>query len=427
MANVVPLPRPVRPAPEPFGLYFRIGRNDHLEVANAVLSGRAAFSGIVVGAGNDRRHGDLKTTISDRRLEVVLDTHALELGTPEGFTDRLSELPWALEAPESPADFDDDALRRRADLVADFVVEGGYSAVLLPAHLIDTPDSDWLEVDATMASMLREALDSRGQRLVGLLYPLTISGAVFRDPSALRTIARGLRGLPIDAIWLRVNGFGSDASPSAFLHYLRASEALELADVPLVADKVGGMVGLGLLAFGAAGGLSHGLTMGERCDLSGLFRPPQGRPFAPAPRVYVAGLDMLLKREDASAFFHARGAVGRLACRDAQCCPRGLDDTIEKPIRHFLNQRIGEVGTQAQVPVHRRRQRFLDVLVRIQADNAAFSERLALPPGLWAKRLSKNRRRLENFLRVLTQYVAAVEDAHEAALPLTRVSREARR
>ena len=427
MSNVVPMPRIVRPAPEPFGLYFRIGRNDHLEVANAVLSGRAAFSGIVVDALNNERHSDLRTTISNRRLEVVLDTHVLELGTPYGFTDRAAELPWALDVPDSPELLTEEAVRRRAQLITEFVVENGYSAVLAPTHYIECVDSEWLEADAAIASEMRDRLDQAGLRSAGLIYPLTISGALFRDPGALRTIARGLRDVPLDAIWLKVNGFGADATPSAFLHYLRAAAALELADAPLVADKVGGLVGMGLLAFGATGGLAHGLTLGERCDLSGLLRPSDSQPFAPAPRVYVSALDLLFKRDESRDLFSARGAIGRLGCRDPQCCPRGVEDSVERPLRHFLNQRITEIGMQSRVPPHRRRQRFIDTQLRPVADNAAFSERLTLPAHFRIERLSKNRRRLENFLRALTQQVASIEDAHEPALPLTRVTREARR
>jgi hypothetical protein len=34
----------------------------------------------------------------------------------------------------------------------------------------------------------------------------------------------------------------------------------------LVADHVGGIIGLAIMAFGATGGITHGVTLGERFD-----------------------------------------------------------------------------------------------------------------------------------------------------------------
>lgn len=77
-------------------------------------------------------------------------------------------------------------------------------------------------------------------------------------------------------------------------------------------------MGLSLLAFGAVGGLAHGVTLGERFDASSWHKPRQGQAFSPRVRVYIPQLDLLLLRDDAKKFFESGGGKARSAfgCRD---------------------------------------------------------------------------------------------------------------
>ena len=79
--------------------------------------------------------------------------------------------------------------------------------------------------------------------------------------------------------------------------------------VPLIGDMMGGLRGLSALAFGAVGGICHGVTQKERFSASSWTRPASSSNpgFTWPTRIYVAPLGIHLKREEATAFFGARG------------------------------------------------------------------------------------------------------------------------
>src|SRR5258706_214411 len=102
-------------------------------------------------------------------------------------------------------------------------------------------------------------------------------GAIF-DPTILRrhkelkdqviehrrAMISALASLPIAACWLSVDEFDRTTSPTATRTYIEAAAEFHELGVPIVADHVGGVIGLAILAFGAAGGIAHGVTLGER-------------------------------------------------------------------------------------------------------------------------------------------------------------------
>ena len=137
---------------------------------------------------------------------------------------------------------------------------------------------------------------------------------------------------------------------------------------PVVADRTGGLVGLSLLAFGGVGGLSHGVTVGERFD-SAHWRRPRGTPFGSSPRVYLPLIDMQLSAKEAAAFFALGTKVrAHYACRDTNCCPRGLTDMVENPARHFLYQRAQEVAALSQIPDELKPASFVEQHLRSTTD-----------------------------------------------------------
>ena len=81
-----PLPRLIRPLPDPLGLYFRPAYGDHRVLLALLAEGRSALTGIVFEPTWDSRHEELCAEINRRTLESVLDTRAMELATPGGFT-----------------------------------------------------------------------------------------------------------------------------------------------------------------------------------------------------------------------------------------------------------------------------------------------------------------------------------------------------
>jgi hypothetical protein len=70
--NSIPSLRAVRPAPEPLGLYFRGGRNDHMTLSHLLSAGHRSFFGIVFDASRAKRHKELIDLVEKSCLECIL-------------------------------------------------------------------------------------------------------------------------------------------------------------------------------------------------------------------------------------------------------------------------------------------------------------------------------------------------------------------
>ena len=54
-------------------------------------------------------------------------------------------------------------------------------------------------------------------------------------------------------------------------------------------------------------------------------------------RVYVRELDLLLKPDEARLLLESAARARSLfGCRERHICPRGVQDMLENPARHFL-------------------------------------------------------------------------------------------
>jgi hypothetical protein len=117
-----------------------------------------------------------------------------------------------------------------------------------------------------------------------------------------------------------------------------------------VAERTG-TVGLALMAFGAAGGIESGITLGERFDARSLLRPrdPNKRPFSHPPQIYLHEIAANVPKEAAARLSRNRQMAAALGCRDASCCRRGLEGMLDDPRRHFVLRRMAEVERIASV------------------------------------------------------------------------------
>jgi len=250
---------------------------------------------------------------------------------------------------------------------------------------------------------------------------------MLRDPDQRRHIIDKLHGVPATAIWLKVDGFGSDSTPTGVRSYIEATADFRKLGLPIVADHVGGLVGLSLLAFGGTGGLAHGVTQGERFDSRSWRRPRTGSGFGPHHRVYLPQIDMLLKPADARLLLEASPRAKALfGCRDTNCCPRGMLDMLENPAKHFLYQRIREVSALSQIPEQIRAQHFLDQRLRPATDLALSAANIKWHNKAMAKRTREQRKRLDALRVALGDYVNKHQKPSQAYLPKTRALRESR-
>ena len=324
-ANVIQLPRPraLRPSPARLGYYLRIGRNDHREVAELMAEGERAYLGLIVDAPNAHRHRDLIADALRLGLDVVLDPKSQAAAFPGGYTDSLGRLPWGLGRRATLGDYSGPEGARRADEVAQFADDGGFTAVISPTHVIQGPDDLWFAADRMVVARLRTLLPSE----IAIIYSLALPMRVLRDPDQRQRIVDAMRGVPLDVLWLKIENFGADATGEKVRAYIEAMSDFNALGVPTIADHVGGIPGLALLAFGAVGGMAHGVMMLEGFKASSWRREAEGGSsgFTPKPRVYLPGLDMLVKPELASAFLeHSTRVRGLHACRDPPVLPAGL-------------------------------------------------------------------------------------------------------
>lgn len=419
--------RLIRPAPDPLGLYIRAGREDQKSLLSFIAAGDASLSGVVLEAKRVTTHAELLTQVLDHRLDAVLDPLTQPMGTAAGYSASMDALPWSAKRAHTPGDFKYEIPRRKmAESIATFVVEHGFTQVLAPTHLLAGPDDPWLEIDIATTNMLRAALDRRGASAVQILYSSAISYDTFRTPAKRENILNELRRVHADAVWLNVEGCGSVGTGTRVIRYAGAANDFQSLGKPLVADHVGGVVGLALLAFGAVGGIAHGVTLGERFSTAHWHKKPTGTPLAQHTRVYIPQLDWQLQRINAEKFFESGAkAKATFGCHDSRCCSRGITGMLNAPARHFLYQRTREVGGLSQIPESLRPQRFLEEHVRAASDRALLATKLDLPEALAKKAIAQSKR-LDAMRIELAEYARKHRDATFAQHPRTRAAREAR-
>lgn len=418
--------RLVRVAPDPLGLYIRAGRMDQRELQSFIASGASGLTGVVFEAKRIVQQKELLSLALEHHLDAVLDTQTQAMATVGGYAKNMDKWPWSEKRPHSLEDFASSFARQYlVDKIAQFVLLHGFTQVLAPTHLITGPDDPWLAIDIACANALRSALGRHGVGHVQVNYSLALTYDAFRTPvKRLATLAQ-LQRADIDCLWLNIDGCGSSSSPTAVTRYGDAATDFHILGKPVVADHVGGLVGLSLLAFGIVGGLAHGVTLGERFDTAVWHKPLQGKPFGPKLRIYIPQIDMLLSPDDAEKFFEMGGGRARthFGCRDTNCCARGITDMLQFPGRHFLYQRSREVAGLGQIPESLRPSQFLEEHLRPASDASLLATRLILPENL-SKKAVKQSKRLNDLRIVLGQYAQKRRDASFARHPMTRTARK---
>jgi len=422
-------PRAVRPAPEPLGLYLRAGRNDHLVLLNLIATGQTACFGVVFDAAQEDRHKELKEQVLTHRLDAILDTKVMQMALPGGHTRALGELPWGeANRLQLTSDFQGLAGRRLIAAIGDYAIQHGYTEVLAPTHLLRDVKDPWLAIDIQSTRLLREYLDQNGGRHIPLIYPLAISYEILRTPKLRAQIINALINVKADAIWLKVDGFGgAHATPTAIRNFITAAGDFHQLGRKLVADCAGGNVSLALLAFGAVGGIAHGVGVFEHFSSAHLRSTKPSNPFTPPMPVYVPSIDAMLSPKEAELLLNASPqAKAAFACPDTACCKRGAKDMLSDPRRHYLVQRMNEVSALGQFPGPIRPQRFLETSLRPATDKALQAASQKIDDAALTKKLQTNRKRLDNMRVALGQHLEKAPPRSFAVAPETRAAREGR-
>jgi hypothetical protein len=357
-----------------------------------LVDGRSVGSGLIADPAQLKQHKDLWSEARQQGVETVLDPRSLELSTPGGILrGGARELPWAppdLHTPDSLYGRPGEDL---CDQLVDMASTANHTAVLAPTHFIASPRDPWLDVDADLTHALRSSLNRAGLQDVPIYYPLITKTENFYDAGWRTTVVGYLRQLPIDALWLRIHPFGTAKSgPLALTRYLAACRDLHQLGRPLVGEHTGA-VGVGLMAFGALGGVESGITVNDHTDLSDWLRvPTKRRGGGGEARIYLHQLGAFLDRSKAEALLNRPGMRAAHGCLDSSCCPRGWKDTQLLYREHFVTQRAREVSALSRVPDALRAGHYLENFVRPASDRAVRASEVE-------PRLLSTRKRLDSW------------------------------
>lgn len=389
----------LRVVPGALAGYFRPATRDYTHTARLIAEGIGAGSGIVITSGDLDQSQDLRDAALRADLEVIIDPRSVELSFPGGFElAGVRQLPWAGEHAHEPEEFTGRVARVFSRRLAQHAVEAEATAVLSPSHYLESIPSPWVGVDFNLTTELRDALDGMGGKHIAIYYPLIIMLRTVGASSARAYVTKYLNHLrergALDAVWLRIQGFGVDSSgPVNLRRYLEFARALHLLGVPLVGERTG-TVGVPMLAFGAVGGIESGLTLGERCDLHPLRKKVKdGKGYMPAPRVYLQEIGAFVTKAQAQSFLGHRKAKNWFICQD-DCC-KGVEGMLSDPRRHFVARRTKEIHDLAKVPLDLRPDVYGDWLGK-----AAERVKIALKVD---QSFHRHAKRITNWQRVLSE------------------------
>jgi hypothetical protein len=227
------------------GLIFRLRlcgcRVDHKALLGFLAAGTpGGLEGIVFDPALDSIHAELREEAHDRKIETVLDTRAMELALEGGFVGSRRALPCAGEQMHRCENLRGTAGRDWIQRIVEWAQPRIFSSILAPTHYLAEGTADpWFDIDRDLTIALRGTLDAAGLAHVPIYYPLAIKGEAFFDKAQREQFRMALSSLPIDAIWLRVQPFGTRSGGNVVRKYIRACADLHPSALPLVAEKSG--------------------------------------------------------------------------------------------------------------------------------------------------------------------------------------------
>lgn len=406
MTNVVQLNRrQERPIRNELGFFIHVGHNDHRTLLNLLASGERGMFGFVISAAHVDRHGELIADARDRGFDVILDPKTQEMATPGAFSTSLGDVPWGGQEFHRVQNFQGRHGRALVERIVEFAAERSFTQLIGPTHLLSGPNDLWLRTDVQAMGWARSAIEAAGVQMP-LIYSLSVPISVLRDRSLRQALLPAVADVPCDAIWLKVENFGDDASGDKTAAFLEACRDFHSLGVPLIADHVGGLPGLASLAFGAVGGIAHGVAVYQNFKASAWRRPPReasGGFAPPEKRIYIRQLDSMLAPDAARQLLQSSPrARGHFACNDQHCCPRGMQDMLAHAGRHALYQRAREIERIALMPQTVRAETFVDQTIRPVSDDLARVAGFASLPDDVRKKFGKKQTQVSGFRAALT-------------------------
>lgn len=417
MSNVVHLHKP----PLQIAHYLRIGYREHVLGDRMRAEGRFAEQGFVFDACHAEAQADLIRDLRAEGRELILDTNIAEQSVVGRFSGTVANAPWARkDSPLEAEDFRAGTNRSVVEPISRFAVAKGFHTILSPTHYLGGDQFFWFDVDRRSCQSLRDALDREGGRHVGINYALILDNAQIKDTDFVKGIVAGLQGLPIAALWLRVAGFGVDATGAGVDKMARAVLQFHELGIPIIMDRLGGQTALALSSLGVTSGYTNGMKGKDGFQTGGWLKPRGGGGGGNDRAVFVSGLDRRMSVKEMKALFDASATARSVyGCRDSGCCSN-IEAMLREPEAHHLREQQKTLADLSQVPEARRPDYYLDNHLDAMRLKAERSARLKKAPEDFIKKAEKATTRLTRMTTALEQTfqkIGQIPFAPEATLP----------
>ena len=423
--KVVPFPR-TGALVSPIGHFLRLGDSGARAIGDLIAGGHLLPERVVVDAANFSTQRDLIQELRLRGVEIVLDTKVAELGARAFSKSKLKNLPWAAQAgdaPLGPDHFGRGANTDVIDAIARFCVTNKIDAVLSPSHWLGDPNFDsWLDRDAYSCRILRTSLDRAGGKGIAIDYSIIAPHTLIREPLERARLFTVINDCPVENVWIRASGIKNGAPAHSTARHIEAMASYQDLGHPLIADCLGGMTGLGLVAFGAVSGIAQGIGRYAGFDARAWHKEPRLRasdddsPRA-QKRILISDINRSFARKEVECLAAARGGRKIISCDDRECCPSGLEDMLHDPRRHAARQTMKQYRELERVPDLKRPEHF----IHDQLDDAARKARriAKLRPesnddSFPAPKVESLIRRLEENADTLERTRTALEKLHQS-------------
>ncbi|WP_085899437.1 hypothetical protein [Kiloniella majae] len=352
---------------QPIAHFIRVD-NAHRRFGDLYAAGRLPIRRAVFDASRIAGQKEFVEALRRDGVEIVLDTEVAELAAPEKFKTHVKDAPWASAAEGDLLDphfFDGTHSQVNIiNWIAKFAVEQKVHTVLAPSHyLADKNFSNWLSVDTQSCIELRKSLDREGGNNIAIDYPIIHLHTALNQQSVRNQIVERINDLPIDNIWIRASGLGTEPKPQATKQFLRTLYDFHNFNKPIIIDHVDGLMAQSLVAFGGASGLAQGI--GERCQFkaNSWHKTPQERdsskPFGRTTYIPISGLGRRLSAKELKLLASAKGGKKYLGCQDI-CCKHGVQNMLEDSRQHSAYQAISPIKRLSEVPDLNRENFFLE-------------------------------------------------------------------
>ncbi len=427
MSNVVHLHKP----PQKIAHYLRVGFREHVLADRMRTEGRLSQFGLVFEACNVPAQKELMREVAADGHELILDTNVAEQSAPGRYSGSVSRTPWAkADRPLGPEDCRPVSnVGGITEPIARFAVENGFHSVLSPSHYLGGDQARWLEIDLRNCEALRVALDAAGGAGIRIYHELILSNAQLKDTGFVTKVVEQLRSLPLEALWLRISGFGGDATGAGVDKAAQAILRFHGLGIPIVMDRVGGLPAYALTSFGVASGYANGLKGKDRFDTSGWLKSTGRGGGGNETSVFISGLDRRVTRSELKELFdHSTTARSIFGCRDTSCCG-SVESMLREPEAHHLTEQRKTLTDLSAIPELLRGEQFLDKNLGAERKKAERSLKLKNASDDFRKLSGKAATRLARMEKALEQTMerlGKIDFAPEATLPTNVVRRTAR-